>query len=172
MKPLFKNTTIYNSKNYNQFIQFHGQKFNFSYNSYTLVMLILMLYCLILNILEKNILFILLFLVMLILTILFRMYIPLKRYQKTKKQYAKNKQSSYSFSFYNFHFTVGKRAILYFKLYKVFETKDYFYLYIDKENAILVSKTGFKLGTSEEFSDFIKKKCLLKYKKVSDVENI
>ena len=46
------------------------------------------------------------------------------------------------------------------RLFKVFETKDYFYLYIDDENAVLVSKNGFKLGTAEEFSEFIKKKCL------------
>ena len=44
MKPLFKNTTKYNSKNYNEFINFHSKKFNFSYNAYTLIMCILLLY--------------------------------------------------------------------------------------------------------------------------------
>lgn len=165
MKPLFRNVTKYNAKNYNQFIKFHGEKFNFSYNMYTIVMSVLLIYCIILNIIQKNIPFILLFLAMLILIFLFRMYFPMKRYQKTKKQYSKNKETSISFTFYKFYFSVSKKTFPYSRLYKVFETKDYFYLYIDDENAVLVSKNGFKLGTAEEFSEFIKKKCFLKYKK-------
>lgn len=165
MKPLFKNITKYNSKNYNQFVKFHGEKFNFSYNMYTLVMAILLIYCIILNIIEKNILFILLFLTILVLTFVIRMYLPMKRYQKTKKKYAENKENSFSFTFYKFYFTVDKRTFSYSRLYKVFETKDYFYLYVNDENAVLVSKTGFKMGTAEEFSEFIKKKCLFKYSK-------
>lgn len=165
MKPLFKNVTKYNSKNYEQFIKFHGEKFNFSYNLYTIVMSILLIYCIILNIMQKNIPFVLLFLALLILIFLFRMYLPMKRYQKTKKQYSKNKETSISFIFYKFYFTVGKKTFPYMRLYKVFETKDYFYLYIDDENAVLVSKNGFRVGTAEEFSKFIKKKCFFKYKK-------
>lgn len=165
MKPLFKNITKYNSKNYEQFIKFHGEKFNFSYNMYTAVMSILLIYCIILNIMQKNIPFVLLFLALLILIFLFRMYLPMKRYQKTKKQYSKNKETSISFIFYKFYFTVGKKTFPYMRLYKVFETKDYFYLYIDDENAVLISKNGFKMGTAEEFSEFIKKKCFFKYKK-------
>lgn len=165
MKPLFKNITKYNSKNYEQFIKFHGEKFNFSYNMYTAVMSVLLIYCIILNIMQKNIPFVLLFLALLILIFLFRMYLPMKRYQKTQKQYSKNKETSISFIFYKFYFTVGKKTFPYMRLYKVFETKDYFYLYIDDENAVLISKNGFKMGTAEEFSEFIKKKCFFKYKK-------
>lgn len=165
MKPLFKNITKYNSKNYDQFIKFHGEKFNFSYNMYTIVMAVLLIYCVILNIIQKNIPFILLFLAMLILIFLFRMYFPMKRYQKTKNQYSKNKETSIFFTFYKFYFSVGKKTFPYSRLYRVFETKDYFYLYIDDENALLVSKNGFKMGTAKEFSEFIQKKCFLKYKK-------
>lgn len=165
MKPLFKNVTIYNSKNYNQFIKFHGEKFNFSYNMYTLFMLALMLYCVVLNIIQKNILLFLLFLAMFALTIVFRMILPVKRYQKTKKKFAKNKQTSITINFYKFYFKIDEKTYTYLKLYKVFETKDYFYLYIDEQNAVLVNKNGFKLGTAEQFSEFIKKKCLFKYSK-------
>lgn len=165
MKPLFKNITKYNSKNYEQFIKFHGEKFNFSYNMYTIVMAILLIYCIILNIINKDILLILLFIALLILIFLFRMYLPMKRYQKNKKQYSKNKETTIQFTFYKFYFSVGKSTFSYSRLYKVFETKDYFYLYIDDENAVLVSKSGFKMGTAEEFSEFIKKKCFFKYKK-------
>ena len=165
MKPLFKNITKYNAKNYEQFIKFHGEKFNFSYNLYTVVMSILLIYCIILNIKQKNIPLILLFIALLVLIFLWRMYFPMKRYQKTKKKYSKNRETSISFVFYNFYFSVEQKTFPYSRLYKVFETKDYFYLYIDNENAVLVSKSGFKMGTAEEFSEFIKKKCFFKYKK-------
>ena len=120
MKPLFKNVTEYNSKIYNQFIKFHGEKFNFSYNMYTFVMLALMLYCMILNIIQKNLIFILLFLAMLGFTLLTRMYFPVKKYQKNKKQYSKNKSARFSFTFYKFYFTVDKSAFTYSRLNKFF----------------------------------------------------
>ena len=132
---------------------------------YTLVMLVLMLYCVILNIIQKNILLFPLFVAMFILTIVFRMYLPAKRYQKTKKKFAQSKQTSVTINFYKFYFKIEQKVFQYMKLYKVFETKDYFYLYINEENAVLVSKNGFKLGTAEEFTEFIKKKCLFKYSK-------
>lgn len=165
MKPLFKNITIYNSKNYNQFIKFHADKFNFSYNMYTLTMLLLLLYCVILNIIEKNLFLLLLFLGMIFFTVLFRLYLPGKRYQKTKKKFAEKKQTNVTINFFKFYFKIEDKVYPYLKLYKVFETQDYFYLYIDEENAVLVDKKGFKVGTVEEFTDFIKKKCLLKYSK-------
>jgi len=165
MKPLFKNTTIYNSENYNQFIEFHGKKFSFSYNTYNIIMIILLVYCVILNIIDKNFMLVLLFLGLLGLLTFFRIYWPLRTYEKNKEKYAEDNESSYTFAFYKFYFTLEKKTFYYFNLYKVFETEDYFYLYINDENAILVSKTGFDIGTAEEFSTFIKKKCLLKYSK-------
>lgn len=165
MKPLFKNITKYNSKNYEQFIKFHGEKFNFSYNMYTIIMSVLLIYCIILNISQKEIWLILLFLALLILLFLIRMYFPMKRYQKTKKKYSKNKEISISFTFYKFYFSFEEKTITYSKIYRVYETKDYFYLYLDDENAVLVSKSGFKLGSVEEFRKFIKKKCFFKYRK-------
>ncbi len=165
MKPLFKNITIYNSKNYNQFVKFHGEKFSFSYNAYTLVLLVLLFYCFVLNIIQKNIFLFLLFLAMFVLTILFRMYIPTKRYQKTKKKFAENKSTSITIDFFKFYFKVEQKVYPYLKLYKVFETKDYFYLYIDDEHAVLVNKSGFKVGTAQDFTEFIKRKCLFKYSK-------
>ena len=165
MKPLFKNITIYNSKNYQQFVEFHNKKYSFSYNAYTGIMTSLLFYCVILNIVQKNLLFMLMFLALLIIFLFFRIYLPIKKYKDTQKQYSKNEESSFTFSFYKYYFTLNNKTFYYFKLYKVFETEDYFYLYVDEENAALVNKNGFKIGTSEQFTDFIKKKCLLKYSK-------
>ena len=165
MKPLFKNITKYNSKIYNQFIQFHGKKFSFSYNAYNIIMFILLLYCIILNIIEKNLIFILLFVALTVFLFLLRIYCPTKRHEKAKSEYAGNKEKAYTFSFYKNYFTIGEKFVYYFKLYRIFETDHYFYLYIDDENAVLLSKNGFKIGSSEDFSKFIKKKCFLKYRK-------
>ena len=165
MKPLFKNITIYNAKNYNQFVKFHGEKFSFFYNMYTIVIMLLLLYCIILNIIQINIPLLMLFLLMLIFIVLFRIYWPMKKQEKIKKNFAQNKQNSVTIDFYKFYFKVAENIYPYFKLYKVFETKDYFYLYVDEENAVLVNKNGFKLGTAEEFTTFIKKKVLFKYSK-------
>lgn len=163
MKPLFKNITKYNKNNYNQFLEFHNNKFSFSYNFYTITMTILIIFCIILNIIEKNILFIFLFLAILVIFLLCRLYFPLKRCQKTQKKYKDNNITNCTYSFYKWYFTLNNQTIYYAKLYKVFETKDYFYLYVNDESAALVSKKGFKLGTAEDFSNFIKKKCLFKY---------
>ena len=161
---LFKNVTRYNTKNYNQFIEFHNKKYSFSNNLYTIIMSLLLFYCVILNIKQKNIPLILLFVVLLIGFLLWKIYIPMKRHQKAQKNLANFKETGFTFSFYDLYFLLDKKTIYYFKLYRVFETKDYFYLYIDPDYAMLVSKKGFEIGTAEEFSTFIKKKCLFKYR--------
>lgn len=165
MKPLFTNTTKYNKNNYEQFLEFHNKKFGFSYNFYTITMTILLLICIVFNIVEKNILFILMFLCILVIFLLYRLYFPFKRHEKTEKQYEKNQETQCTYSFYKWYFTLNNQTIYYFKLYKIFETKDYFYLYINDEHAALISKKGFKVGNAEAFSKFIKKKCLFKYSK-------
>ena len=162
---LFKNVTKYNNKNYHQFIEFHNKKYSLSNNFYTIIMTILLIYCIILNIKQKSIPLILLFVALLVGFLLWKIYFPMKRYQKTQKNLANTKETGFTFSFYDLYFLLDKKTIYYFKLYRVFETKDYFYLYINPDYAMLVSKNGFKIGTAEDFSKFIKKKCFFKYRK-------
>ena len=164
MNPLFKNITKYTEKSYQQFVNFHGNKFNLSYNYYTIITFILIIYCIFYSISQKTFWLTLLFIIMFIGYIIIRIYIPIKRYEKTKNK-LENKSSSFTFNFYKFFFEIDKTKIYYFKLYKVFETKDYFYLYIDEDTAFLVSKSGFKIGNATDFSEFIKKKCMFKYNK-------
>lgn len=165
MKPLFKNITEYTEKNFQQFVSFHAKKFTFKYNLYTIIMTLLIIYCIILCVVKKDIKLLFLFIAILILFLLFRIYIPNQRYLKTRKDLKLKKSTNFVFSFYNNYFTIGKKRFYYFKLNKVYETKNYFYIYIDEDNAALVNKSGFVLGTSNDFSNFIKKKCLLKYSK-------
>ena len=164
MKPLFKNITKYNANNYKEFTEFHTNKYSFSQNAYTIIMSILLIYCIILNIQSRDILLILLFMGLFILFLGWRIYLPHRRAQKQQEEYKNNKQLGFVFSFYKNYFILNKKTIYYFKLHRVFETKDYFYLYIDEDHAALVSKKGFEIGTAEEFLNFIKKKCLFKYR--------
>ncbi len=165
LKPLFKNVTKYSDKSYQQFVDFHTNKYNLSYKFYTIVISILFIYCIVLNIMQKNIGLILLFLGMLIAYLVMRIYIPAKEYIKNKKRFSNNKSSFFTFTFYKFYFTVNGQRFYYFKLHKVFETKEYFYLYVNEDTAFLLSKNGFEIGNANDFSEFIKKKCMLKYSK-------
>ena len=45
-----------------------------------------------------------------------------------------------------------------------FNTKDYYYFYLDRKYAFLINKNGFTLGNEKDFSNFIKTKCLFRYK--------
>ena len=166
-KVLFKNITTYNNKNYAQFLKFHNDKYEFSYNSYTIIMSILLIYCVIINIKNKNILTTLLFILLLISFVLLRFYLPLRRLKKTKENIRKSSTSIHTFFFYDYYLKVDKQIIYYFKLYKIFETKDYFYLYINQDYALMLDKNGFQIGTVEDFRSFIKRKCLFKYKEIS-----
>lgn len=59
---------------------------------------------------------------------------------------------------------IGSFRYKYFMLHKVYETSDFFYLYVTRENAFLISKNTFSLGNKEDFSKFLKNKCKLKYR--------
>lgn len=168
MKPLFKNITIDNSKIYKEFINFHDKKFGFRYNSYNIIIIILLLYSIFLAITNKQFLLLFLFIGMLAFIILFRIYLPIKRQHQDEKKYSENKENKISYEFYKYYFKIQDVEYYYYKLYKVFETTDYFYLYISEQTAFLISKNGFQIGTSQEFSNFIKKKCLLKYRKIKE----
>lgn len=163
MKPLFKNKTKYTTKNYEQFINFHNNKYNFKYISFTLLFLIMFIYCLIVNIQKNNMLFIVMFVLIIIIFLLFRLYLPVQKYKKSQKICKSTKNPPFTFLFYNYYFTINGTRVYYFKLHKIFETEEYFYLYVDDSNAAIISKKGFIIGNSLQFSEFMKKKCLFKY---------
>lgn len=171
-KPIFKNTTVYDSKLYKKFVIFHNNKYGNSYIFFTLIISLFLFYCIIINILEKSILHSFIFVFILIIFILLRFYLPLKKYKNSCKNYSKDKKIFIHYEFYNNYFkiiikdknTKKTSRFFYFRLNKVFEDSDYFYLYINKENAALISKNSFELGDAKDFAVFIKRKCFLKYK--------
>ena len=70
-------------------------------------------------------------------------------------------EKEFSFKFYEKYFEVWDRLNLekvkYGKIYRVYETDSFFYLYLDKEHSLLLEKTGFVIGNSEDFGKFIRK---------------
>ena len=163
MEPLFKNVTKYTLKNYKEFSDFHSNKFAFSQNLYTLLFSLLLIYFIIYNIINKNLKLILLFILLLFIFLIIKLYFPYKMFKKSTAEIKKVESRNYTFNFYKFYFTIEDKRFYYFKLYRVCETNDFFYLYASEDVAALVDKNGFEVGNAEDFSKFIKKKCFFKY---------
>lgn len=164
---LFKNTTQYSKKVYDQFTRFHNEKFSLSYHLFTIFILILLIYCLIMTIKNKIAFLAILFTLVLIGFVGYRVFNPMFFYKKEVNKKAIAKEKIFRFYFYDKYFKIRDNLnydkVHYFRLYKVFETKNFFYLYFDKKYSFIVDKTGFTQGTAEEFSKFIKNKMWLKY---------
>jgi len=124
MKILFKNVTRYDSKSYNKFVKFHNEKYSDKYFFVTIVFCILLLYCSILNLKNKNIMLGLCFIAVILIFIFVRFYLPIKRYKNTSKKYENNQKTLYTFSFYQYFFKIDNQRKYYLELYKVIETND------------------------------------------------
>lgn len=167
MKILFKNNTKYTKEKYNAFIEFHKKKYGKKILIKLTLILVCLIYIIVFNIINKNWrIIILLFFIAIILYFL--------NNTKQKKQSSNNKkiitkQKAFTFYFYEKYIKIkcGRKfdRLKYFELYKIFETKDYFFLYTDEEHSLIISKDGFEIGNAKEFTNFIKKKCLFKYRK-------
>ena len=167
MKIIFKNNTKYTKERFNAFIEFHRNKYGKKIIFKGLLLVLSIIYIIILNIIYCNwkvILF--------ILAILGFIYllnnVNLCKQTKKNKKVVKN-QKEFTFYFYEKFIKIkcGRKfdRLKYFEIYRVFETKDYFFLYTDEKHSLIISKEGFEIGTARGFSTFIKKKCLLKYRK-------
>ena len=166
-KLLFKNSTQYSKKLYDIFINFHRNKFSLKYDLFTIFILILLIYCLIMTIINKIILLSITFALVIIIFVSYRLLGPIFFYKKEVRKKAITKEKVFKFYFYDRYFKIRDNlnydTIPYFRLYKVFETKNFFYLYFNKKYSFIIDKAGFTQGTAEEFSDFIKSKMWIKY---------
>ena len=171
-KLLFKNTTQYSKKAYNQFNQFHNNNNVLKYELFTVLIIILLIYCIVTTIKARIIPLVLLFILILISFVIYRFFGPIRIYKKEVKKKAITKTQSFNFYFYDKYFKIKDNLNFYkqsyFKLHKVYETDEFFYLYVNKQYSFIIDKSGFTKGTPQEFSDFIKKKVLLKYKKSAE----
>ncbi len=162
MEKLFENTTTYTSDVYKEFVNFHNQKYNLRYHSYTLFILILIVFCMVLQFNYGNILIGALFVFVMIAFLVWRVFHPTFFVKKEAKSDKIQKQMKNTYSFYDKYMTIknSKNNIKfnYYKLYKVFETENYFYLYINKNYSFVLAKDAFSVGNPNEFYKFMKRK--------------
>ena len=147
MKPIFFNKTIYSENTYSEFLNFHSKTFIFSYllNSIPIIGITLIIIFLHL----KN--FIILSTVILtIILLLYILYIFILHIQEVKKDFESVKNDDcFYFEFFDNFFTICKNKenttskFFYSNLFKIFETNNFFYLYIDKSHSFILDKNSF-----------------------------
>lgn len=162
MNKLFENTTTYTPKIYKEFVAFHNKKYNFNYHLYTLCILFLIVFCMVLQFLYGHITLGILFIFVMISFLLYRVFHPYLFVKKEAKSDKVQKQLKNTYSFYDNHMEIKNNKnivkLKYYKLYKIFETENCFYLYINKNYSYVLTKDGFTKGNPEEFYKFLKKK--------------
>lgn len=169
MKILFKNITTYSPEVYTEFLDFHNFKYNFQYKLGWTFFLIFIISTIIIQLkYQKNFFNLIIVLVAVATIFAIKLLYP---YFRVKKEYESEKISSstdFTFRFYNKYFKIlnnGKYSIIYYhSIYKAFETKNFFYLYLNKNYSFLIDKNKFSIGSSTDFSKFLKEKFRFKYK--------
>lgn len=167
MKILFKNKTKYTKEVYNQFLEIHRIKYNFSYRLYTVITIILIFFCLTLQVQYHNYTLAVLFCIIFTIFFLWRFLHPFFIVNNELQSDKIINEKVFSFIFYDNFFKIrydkSFYKLKYYKLYRIFDTNDFFYLYIDRNHAFLLNKNDFCIGNAKDFALFIKKKCRFKY---------
>ena len=168
MKVLYKNKTKYTKETYAKYLQFHQNKFGTKYRFITILIIVLLCFFIITNFKYANKTTGFILLLALLVFCLYRFFQPISLVKKELKTEKFEKEKEFTFKFYEKYFTISDGTQIdkyyYWKLYKVFNTKDYYYFYLDRKYAFLINKNGFTLGNEKDFSNFIKTKCLFRYK--------
>ena len=169
MNLLFKNRTKYTKQCYQKFLEFHNKKFGISSNLYTLLIVALIAFCFVLQLNYGNKKVASMLILVFIAFISWRIFHPVKEIQDEINSPKISQESTFVLCFYKNYFTVSDgnqmNKCYYWKLYKVFESDEFFYLYLDRKYAFIINKSGFSDNKIEDFTIFLKKKCIFKYKK-------
>jgi len=162
MNILFKNTTKYTKQAYEKYLQFHQNKYGYNYQFITIVTILLLCFCIIMNLKYTNYITTIILAIILGTFCYYRFFNPKKKVEKELKTEKFKNEKEFTFTFYEKYFIVSDNKdsykLRYWHLHKVFETDDFFYLYINKDHAFLLEKSTFSKGNISEFLDFLKKK--------------
>lgn len=167
MKVLYENITEYDKREMDKFQAFHEKKSK-PYMIYLLFLLVLLIILLIINIVIGN------WRWLLGSTILFGILYYYYRYYRADRGKANNmkiKNKKFIFDFYDKQIRITDAyanqysTTNYFEIERVYETEENFYLYLSQQYSYIINKNNFNIGKLNDFRDFIKKKCLLKYRK-------
>ena len=170
MKILFKNKTKYTKEIYKEFVEFHNKKYHLQYVAFNIFIIALLLFFVICQIRYKYYVLAIISCMVFTAFCLYRFFHPISVVKKELNGKTIKEEKSFTFKFYDKYFKVESgielNLVKYYKLRRCFETKDFFYLYIDKTHAFLINKENFSIGNSNDFSNFIRKKCFLRFKKI------
>ena len=163
---LFKNETTCTQKEYKDFLKVQEKEYALSEFLYTFGYTIFFIIFGFILIGSKDIGTGLIIILLGVLFFVYRNWYP--NYLKSKQKKKVKNPLRNTYSFYKNYFTTsnkeGTSTTLYFRIHRVIETKNNFYIYLNKECAFVVSKNGFILGKGMDFSTFLRKKTRLKYK--------
>lgn len=165
---LFKNVTTYSKKVYDEFLNFHAKTFSLKYHVFSLLISMLFLFLIMLYVQNGYYGLAVIFCTCLTSFILYRYFHPIEEVCKEYHSKKITQKQCFTFSFYKGYFKVYTKReysiISYQKIYKIYETDTFFYLYLDHRHSFLLDKSGFKKGDPLTFRDFIKKNCPFKFK--------
>ena len=166
MKVIYKNTTKYTKEIYSEFLQFHQKKYGLKALISTIIISILILYCMITCFIGNEPLIGFIFLAGGIGFITYRYFGPLKFIKKEYNSKKITNENEFTFTFYKHYMKLEgtdiNKKVRYWTIKKAYENNKYYYLYIDKNYAFVLKKNGFAIGDSKTFLPFIKKKILFK----------
>lgn len=175
LKILFKNTTKYNEEIYEELLQFHRKKYGLTYTLYTATIIALLLFCVITQIKFHNFTLAITFCIIITCFFLWRFLHPISEVTKDFQSEKIQNEEEFTFLFFEGYFKVKNNlqtdVIRYSELYRVFETPTFFYLYLDKTHSFLLDRETFSIGSANDFSSFIHKKCWYKFKKENSISN-
>lgn len=156
-----------------EYLKFHEKKFGLKYTLYTGFIIVLLLFCLVVQVKAHNYSLAIIFCSIIAGFFLWRYLHPISEVSKEFKSDKIQKEEKFTFIFYENNFKVRAKlqtyVMKYSDLFKIFETSTFFYLYIDKTHAMLLNKDGFSVGSANDFSNFIRKKCWYKFKKDNSI---
>lgn len=162
MKVLFKNKTQYTKQTYYEYLNFHQNKYNLRHQFITIVFILFLSFCVLMNFKYKNYPTAFIILISLFIFIYYQFFRPQKTIDKELKTDKFGNEEFFTFAFYEKYFTITnkniKQKLKYQHLFKVFETDNFFYLYVNKDHAFLLKKSGFTVGDTAKFLKFLKKK--------------
>ncbi len=168
MEKLFENKTRLSMKEYNIFIESYKKEFAFTDYLYIFFYIAYFGLCMIFAFKQGKIILSILLLAGLCAFLWFKIIRTNKLVEKNKKSQKVSGNFVNKYEFYKNYFKVenpeGKAQVLYLKLYRIVETNTHFYIYVSRQCAFIVSKSGFIEGKSDDFSKFIKKKVFTKYR--------
>ena len=168
MEILFKNKTKYTKEIYEKYLQFHQNKFGDKYKFITILIILLLSFCIVTNFRCSNYDTGFVLIIFLVLFCFNRFFYPIKKVEKELKTEKFKNEKEFTFIFYDSFFVISDKKnsekIKYWKLHRIYETKEFFYLYINKDHAFLLDKSSFTKGDTSDFLKFLRKKFGLKYK--------